>query len=373
MKIAWFVNDERRGMIRDVSSLAFGTLASIRYRVGLPALALAPLGVESIVFSLDDRSRLSPPQYAGVGAAIFSKISDSPARFAVISDANLMAAHQLKQEGIPVIVDVCDNHFEDQDCRNGFIRELIGFCDLVVTNTRWMANIVREKTGKAAVVIGDPCETLRATPHFSPRKPIRILWFGHPSNLKYLNLILPGLISFSREFPVAFHVSSIPKAGLVEDFARITRSHQSTFSVTFIPWQAPKTTWRMLKECDLVIIPGDPRDPKKMGASNNRLTDSLWAGRFVVASPMDSYLEFADTAWISDDLIAGIRWALAHPQEVLARIAAAQERIAARYSKEGIGRQWLEVLQAATKQVAGSAIRGGRFAAEASADDGSAS
>ncbi len=92
-----------------------------------------------------------------------------------------------------------------------------------------------------------------------------------------------------------------------------------------------------------------------MAASSNRITESLWAGRFVVASPLHSYLEFADTAWVEEDLISGIRWALAHPQEVVTRIAAAQERIAAKYSSEAIARQWLAALQAVGKQTGGSA------------------
>lgn len=354
MKIAWFVNDERRGPIPDTAIFAGGTLASIRYRVGLPAQALIPLGVTSVAFSLDHQHRLSPSHYAGVDVAVFSKISAPPDLFETISPANLEAAHQLKKDGIPLVVDICDNHFDTQDHRSAFIRELTELSDLVVVNTRLMADMVRDKTGKTAVVIGDPCEVMRAPPRFVPRKPIRFLWFGHPSNLKYLYLELPNLVDLTSEIPVAFSVATTPNQGLIQELAKITHRHQPAFSATLIPWQSPKTTWRTLKECDLVIIPGDPSDPRKMGVSNNRLTESLWAGRFVVASPMESYLEFADTAWISNDLVSGIRWALAHPQEVTARIAAAQERIAAKYSREAIARQWLTALQAVGEKTGAS-------------------
>ena len=43
------------------------------------------------------------------------------------------------------------------------------------------------------------------------------------------------------------------------------------------------------------------------------------------------------------DLADAIRWALAHPAEVIDRIEAAQRIIATRYSPEMIGRRWHEV------------------------------
>ncbi len=354
MKIAWFLNAaDRRGLVHDATIFTKWRLASSRYRVGLPAQALAPFGVASVAFSLDDQHPISQSQYAGVDVAVFSKISASQALFEAISRANLEAAHQLKKDSIPLVVDICDNHFETHDYRSAFIRELVGLSDAIVVNARLMADIVREKTGRAAIVIGDPCEMMRAPPRFVPGEPIRVLWFGHSKNLKYVGLVLHKLIALASEIPIIFHIVTIPQAGLIEALAQITRQHQPAFLAMLTPWQSPETTWRALQECDLVIIPGNPNDPIKMGVGNNRLTESLWTGRFVVASPMESYLEFSDTAWIGDDLTAGIRWALAHPQEVTTRIAAAQERIAAKYSREVIAQQWLAAFQTVGRRIGG--------------------
>src|SRR5207237_1412189 len=50
-------------------------------------------------------------------------------------------------------------------------------------------------------------------------------------------------------------------------------------------------------------------------------------------------------AWIGEDLCAGLRWAMAHPQEVLERIARGQEYVDQKHSPQAIARFWLDVLR----------------------------
>jgi hypothetical protein len=74
----------------------------------------------------------------------------------------------------------------------------------------------------------------------------------------------------------------------------------------------------------------------------------LRAGRFAVAHAIPSYLEFSPHAWIGEDIIGGIKWAIAHPIEVRARIRAGQDYVENNFSPQALGRQWqstfLEVL-----------------------------
>jgi hypothetical protein len=93
-----------------------------------------------------------------------------------------------------------------------------------------------------------------------------------------------------------------------------------------------------------VLIPSDPADPFKAGASANRIAEALNAGRIAVASPLQSYLQFADAAWLGQDLVAGIRWALANRDEALARVRRGQALIREKFAADRIGRQWHDLL-----------------------------
>jgi hypothetical protein len=95
-----------------------------------------------------------------------------------------------------------------------------------------------------------------------------------------------------------------------------------------------------MRQCDLVLIPGDPADPLKSGVSSNRVAEALRAGRLPVASPLPSYLPLGECAWLGDDLVAGIAWAMANRGEVLARIRRGQALVAEKLNPETIGRQW---------------------------------
>ena len=77
----------------------------------------------------------------------------------------------------------------------------------------------------------------------------------------------------------------------------------------------------------------------------NRVIASLWAGRYVVAYPLPSYLHFTPFAGISKDLPAAIRWAVANPATVRQRIAAGQDFIASHYDNARIADAWLSFAQ----------------------------
>ena len=107
-----------------------------------------------------------------------------------------------------------------------------------------------------------------------------------------------------------------------------------------------QATRRELERCDVAILPSDPRDPRKSGASANRLAEVLQAGRFAVASPLHSYLAFSDRAWIGEDLLEGLKWSLANREVVIARIHKGQALVREKYAMDVIGRQWLEFFAA---------------------------
>lgn len=61
-----------------------------------------------------------------------------------------------------------------------------------------------------------------------------------------------------------------------------------------------------------------------------------------MASPLQSYLAFADSAWVGKDLFEGMKWALDNPQAVVERIRKGQQLVNQKYAMQAIGRQWLD-------------------------------
>lgn len=133
----------------------------------------------------------------------------------------------------------------------------------------------------------------------------------------------------------------------------IEARHAPALEARFIVWTL-EAMRSALRKCDLVLLPSDPSHPLKAGASANRIAEALNAGRFPVASPLRSYLPFADAAWLGDDLVEGIEWALAHRGEVLARIRRGQARVAEGFAADKIGRRWRELLESLVDRQEGS-------------------
>jgi SAM-dependent methyltransferase len=111
----------------------------------------------------------------------------------------------------------------------------------------------------------------------------------------------------------------------------------------FIPW-SPVATWQAIDDCDLVIIPQDHMDPWGRMKSHNRLVEAIRGGRLAVTSPIPSYLELAQYAWVGEDLAEGVRWALSNPQDSLERVITGQQHVATRFSPQRILAQWKRLL-----------------------------
>jgi glycosyltransferase involved in cell wall biosynthesis len=99
-----------------------------------------------------------------------------------------------------------------------------------------------------------------------------------------------------------------------------------------------------LRQCDAVIIPSNPHDPRKAVKSPNRFTESVWAGRFVVAHPLPAYEPLAAYGWVGEHLGEGLAWLLDHVEDARERIRAGQEAVARQFSLEAIGRAWRSVI-----------------------------
>jgi hypothetical protein len=298
------------------------------------------------------------------GIAIFGKLSNSDQNLlAAQIRANLELAASLKTAGTSIVTDFCDNHFADP-LRGDYARALLGFADLVVVNTQKMREMVAAQTAKPLQVIPDPIEGPGGPPRFEvprpprqgllgrlsgrqgiPAKPLELLWFGHQSGLAALHRLAPELESVARTVPLSLEIVCAPGFGGEELAAALEVRGQ--LKARFTPWSIEET-WSALQRCDLVVLPAVPGDPLVATKSANRLTETIWAGRYALAHPVPAYEAFADCAWVSEDLATGLRWALRNPELVTQQIANGRQMIREQLLPASVALQWENALRAAT-------------------------
>ena len=309
-------------------------LASARYRVLLPAQQLARRGHQVQLASLPPGGWPAQVKSAECDVLVVSKSFHT-------ENEELVAA--MKSRGVKVAVDICDDHFARPDVGDHF-RRLIAASDQVIASTEAMAESIRRNTGRDAVVITDPVEGPRGLPKFSPALPrLRVTWFGHPSNLNGVLGKLHELTALAETIPVHFSIVTADIADVRNLVSQIgAAADPARCRVEFIPWSI-EATWKALGETDVVWIPVDGGG-KGMVKSPNRLLESLWAGRHVVADPVPSYMPFSDLVPIGGTLVDAIAVALENPSSVEQRIGEAQRRIATAHSPFECGRRWAAAL-----------------------------
>jgi hypothetical protein len=260
-----------------------------------------------------------------------------------------------------VLFSIADDHFADREFRD-FYAQVLPECLAVTAVSESLAATVRTLTSRPVLVAPEPCEGRRGAPHaIAVRKPpaplawlarriglsadlwrVRLLWFGYSANLGPLLELLPGLEKLARRHPLLLTCVTNPAAELAQLMTPQRTGEDSLLRVHFTPW-APFVVDGALASNDAVVIPSAYRDSVKQAKSPNRLVAGLHAGRMVLAHPLPAYAPYREFAWIGEDLCEGIRWAIDHPREVVARVARGQAYLDQRHSPEAVARFWLDV------------------------------
>jgi len=319
------------GSIKMEGGKPTSSLASTRYRVIAPSKSLEIFGWKSEVVN-EELSQVM----AGWGNAT-PKQGDIVIVSKVFGEHAAHLANDAKSRGAHVVVDFCDN-FLDHSKRGALQHALLKLADKVVVSTDALANVIKKHGHYVDAVISDPVEMPRGEPRYNPGEVLQLVWFGHAVNIDTLKDFLPKLAEYSRYQPLHLNVVTLLPNGKT-DMDKIT---PDGLPVTYIPWSVGATK-AAIADCDIVIIPTLHSDIKN-AKSPNRLLEPLWAGRMVVAGPLPAYLQFADSAWLGEDLTEGIKWCLANPDEVLRRISSGQKKIEKRFSAQSIASQWNTLL-----------------------------
>jgi glycosyltransferase involved in cell wall biosynthesis len=358
VRIIWISDSAPAGLTTDTGYFERHPQASLRFRVGIPARALATVGVESAYVGLDTPAVLGHLTPDNVDAVVFSKLSTprGPA-FDLFATAYLGTADHARARGLGVVVDLVDNVFATD--RSDFFAALLARADAVTVATEALAEVCTHHSQAPVHVVEDPVEGERRPPRFAPpragllariglgpaaARPLRLLWFGGQyRTFRDLAGLFPALCEFARKQPIELSVITGVDQRIAHELETLRAHAPRTFTARFAAWSLEAVA-EGLEACDLVLLPADLKDAMRTTASANRLARALWAGRAVIAHPLPSYVDFRDAALLHANLIDALQWALADPAEVDRRIHVGQELVASRLSPEAIAGRWREVL-----------------------------
>lgn len=201
------------------------------------------------------------------------------------------------------VFDISDNHF-DAPLLGAYYREHALAADLVTCSSEVLKGIIKEETGRDAVVIPEPYESRQRTPSIGDL----LYWFGHESNLNDLRRVAPSL----EKWPIV--------------------------TLTGEAWSIERHN-EVMENPLIVIIPTG----KSMAKSENRMVEAIRQGKYVCAEYLPAYEQFVQYM-PTGNIASGVEWALSNQEEAIERIKLAQEYIRNRFSPETIGKRWLEVL-----------------------------
>jgi glycosyltransferase involved in cell wall biosynthesis len=257
----------------------------------------------------------------------------------------------VKQRGIKVVADFCDNHFAKPDT-GAVHRALIEAADAVVASTPMMAEAIAAATGKASTLIPDPYEGPYGTPKFDPSERLKVLWFGGRTNIDTIGPALPSLNQLGEAHPLVLTILTDPTPQL-DQLIETARGMFRNISIVFHPWSL-EGQWQVIAACDAVIIPSLDNETKNVKGPN-RLIEAIRGGRPVAAYPLPSYQAFADVCWLNPDVAEGLKAMLADAAAVVPRIEAGQRLVDELHGPKGIGGRWLKLFEATAKATGGAA------------------
>lgn len=220
--------------------------------------------------------------------------------------------NRCKDEGTPVVVDICDDHFDHKEIGPLYL-SFIEHADQVTCSSQYLADRIHILSGKESTVIADPYEVERQEPHVSGN---RVLWYGHQRNVTEI----------------------MPYVEKIDELAVVTGPNNILTGYT--QW-TPDNLRDELAYNDIVLLPG-----KEEYKSANRLINAIMAGCFVVAERTEVRKEFRKFAWIGP-VMTGLQFAKENNKMLNELVLAGQEYIIKNYSPEVIGGKWSEVLEAA--------------------------
>lgn len=254
---------------------------------------------------------------------------------------------EARSKGAFTIYDLCDNKFDEKE-------EYVPCCqvaDAITVNSEQMGLSVKHNTDRDSHVIPDPGERPILEPCFAPSGDVRLLWFGSSASLKFVPWVdlWTDLERHIKNYQFTMVTAKVDRLRnkMLERHRRGHTPGVNFDRIHMLEWNWD-TQGRELANTDMVVIPVVTENYRTDTKSANRVIDSLFSGRFVITTPLASYLEFDAYTW-QKDTIQGIQWAVKHPQEVIKRVQQGQQHAIDNYSARCVAQRFVETVNAIRK------------------------
>lgn len=353
VEVCWVMD----GLQKSESGAYRCDLASNRYRGLIPVRGLGSSGISVKFASFLELCRDSVEYQVYV----IGKFLPSPGSGVDNYRTVLAKLEDLRQQGRVIVADFCDDHFErarDGDYWRG-LASLASFC---VAGSSEMADRVRQYAGGDVHVIPDPVGAPGGAPAVFQRdtsiakllkrmmpgaakfNPLRLVWYGHPSNFNPLIPWVDALLAAEWPVPIMLWVVTQPHPKIRAWSEAVNQRRPGAVVVDVIEW-SEEAQWDIVRDANVVLLPSDPSDLRKSVKTANRLIDALAMGRYVIASKLPSYLEFSDHAsLVEGGPVGALHDYLAAPERALAKIQSGQRYVNLRHGPEAVGKLWADVL-----------------------------
>jgi hypothetical protein len=317
-------------------------VASVRFRCLIPLAELKAQGFPVQLYNPGSES-----EYKGV---IFSKCYEP---------ADQRLATQLRARGVPVVLDLCDNHFYNpqglpayETARQNLIK-MISLANVITCSTPALAEIVATEAhlDRLPAVVGDPVECLNTDNAVRDRLEIashggtikrHLLWFGihgspnAPCGMIDVIKVADTLSRMCKEYPFELVICS---------------NNRETYESSIRPLDFPTIYEEydkdrfssLLSKMDGVILPVS-QNPFTWAKSHNRLTTALFAEVPVVADDLPSYREFSDFC-VLNNWQTGLREILCEKESARRKALAGKKYIQSKWMPVHVAEQWRRILQ----------------------------
>ena len=252
----------------------------------------------------------------------------------ILEDLWLSQIIKNKTNGSKIILDYTDDHLNNISSTSNFYYQYLPYVDAAVTSSLYLKKALRKHFQGHIEVIADPIEVPISKPQCKTNEAVSILWFGHASNIVYLEDIL----SQWKDLKTKLILNILTSEDGMIIFKKNQPSIPKNLSINIMRWSRDAMI-NTAKFCNLCIIPSNPNDLKKAGVSSNRLITALALGLPTAADNLNSYNEFKD--YFIDIRSEAFDLLLNHPNNYNHLVIKAQQRIIPNFTQDKIGLEWV--------------------------------
>lgn len=249
-----------------------------------------------------------------------------------------------KQNGTKIIIDYTDNHLDNYNSLfyKKLYDALIPMTDRVVVSSNYLRLNLKNYFNGSIDLIEDAIEVPILKPCSNKKDLVKILWFGHASNLHYLIKFIDQF----REFKALTNIYVLTSEQGIQIANQSKVEIPKNLNVRLGLWSIYSMI-HTAKFCDLSIIPSDLSDKRKAGVSSNRLITSLALGLPTAADMIDSYKDF--NKYFVDIRSKKFTSLLEDPTTFHSLVSEAQEKVVVNFTQKAISQKWIEFFSSLNK------------------------